>query len=243
MNLNRAIGTLVVLCSSSLSVCGGDFTGTVNGVFSNPRLIGYSLSFPNIPEYRDNSATAVFNGVGSNRLEWGSKGSITAPPPNINRVTFTGFSIVGVPAGTEIPLGIFEFENGTTSAGSEIFGADLTLTLGGDSTVVPLESSMNILTTLNTDFDPSFDADYLSFSSFSNTFHVFERDRASATLYGIFIGDLEIELTKLAFSEGGGFVAEVPEPGALLMVAAAGVAWVLRRKWNRRGPAIALSKL
>ena len=197
----------------------GFFTGTFQGKFTNPQLEGLRYDIDGNLVFEDNSGYAVYSGVGTNTLQWGDG---PFDPPNASTVSFTGFSVVNAPSETEIPLGVFYYENGTSLVGTSIFGADFTIWLPEDASVVPLVAKMDILTTSNRG-EPLFDADFLSFDKFPDTFHVFESESATAILYGRIVGDPEIELTRLEIQAGEGFVGAgaVPEPGTLSLLGCA----------------------
>lgn len=202
----------------------GLFTGTIEGVFTNPQLAGIRIDIDGNPVFQDSTATAVYSGVGTNSLQWGDFPGFVPPPPIHSTVIFTGYSIKDAPANTEIPLGTFFYENGSSAVGTSIFGADFTISLAGDSSVIPLISNMRILSTSNTGTDPFFDADFLSFNTFPNTFHVFEGESATAILFGKIVGDPEIQLTRLELQSGSGFIAgpfAVPEPSTFVLAALA----------------------
>lgn len=207
------------LASFAAPADAGVFTGTFEGVFTNPVPSGFEIDVDGSPLFFDNSATAVYSGVGTSILKWGS-GDFA--PPNESTVSFTGFDITNAPANTEIALGTFFFENGSSFVDTSIFGADFTISLSGGPAVNPLVSQVGILTTVNAGTDPFQDADFLSFNTFPNTFHVFEGDSATATLFGMIVGDPEIRLTRLELQSGGGFIGgpfvPVPEPSTFTII-------------------------
>ena len=107
------------------------------------------------------------------------------------------------------PIGSFNYTNGSSVNGSEIFGATLVLyavdpTLGN----IPIGSVDFKFTATVNDGTAVQNADYLNVEGISTSFNVLEGDSASASLYGIIDG-FEPEYFQLDPGQtGGGFIGD-----------------------------------
>ena len=215
------------------NVHAGLFSGTIYASFSNPALSGYYVDASGQLMFLDASATALWDfsppsGGSEVTLTTGNDAGGTGAPSTI---TFRGNAIVDQPGNVEFALGTLDYFNGTSTLGTGIFGATLTLWLEGDSSVLPISVDFSLLGTVNTD-DPIQSADYLEFPSPLNVrFHVLEGVGASATLYGQIYGDPELRLLGLADPTPGGFLTAIPEPSTGMLSGIALVAtWVATRR-------------
>lgn len=212
-------------------------TGTVEGVFSNPVLIG-SIVDPQsgVPIFIDNTTSAVFSGIGTNTFTWG-----TGDFPGINRstISFAGNSFDNQPSDVNIEFGRFSFTNGTSGTLTLVFGVDLTLSVPSDPTVTPLTTRLAIATTSNTGTNAQ-NADFIAFlDTFPDTFNVFEGATASSILIGQFVGDPLISLLQLRLAPGDsdkGFIGnglpagDVPAPPTVLLLSIGALAARVLRK-------------
>jgi PEP-CTERM motif len=253
MNTNRlhknwyaglALG--ITLLASQSTQASPLYSGTITASFSNPVLAGNIINLAGVPEFLDNSATAVYSilNLGSvAEVISGDAGSTGAGRPS--EIIFFGNSFSGVTPGQEFELGTMTFNNGTSNLSSSIFGATLTLTVPEDPSVTPISTSFSLVTTRNGGFSPFLDADFLSFPSpLSINFHVLEGAGATAIVLGKIVGDPQLQLTQLQLApnqSGNGFLTATPEPGTLLLLVSglAGVGFVQRRPRQTKsvGPA------
>ncbi|MDX2038630.1 MAG: choice-of-anchor K domain-containing protein [Isosphaeraceae bacterium] len=215
----------------------GGITGNVVGIFNDPILSGDLIDVDGTLFSADNSISAVFTGAGSSTMTWGA-GNFA--PPFESTIAFAGESLVDAPFDTDVLLGTLFFENGTSVLESLIFGGSFSLSLDGIAAIPTFVSSFGVRTTVNTELDPNFDADFLDFGFTGNTFHVFEGVSAAVQIFGRFTESQTFEVTGLGQVDGAGFVGSgpldppppptvVPEPstalaaflGAVLVVPAA----------------------
>jgi hypothetical protein len=230
----RALQLLLCVCTVALTSesFAGTFTGEFIGKFDNPVLSGNIIDTNGQLLPYDNTSTAVFSGMGTNSIEWGTfsgSASITH-----STVTFIGNAVTDAVGNQQILLGALFFENGTSDEQTLIFGADLTISFNKGG-VTPVVSHLSVVTTKNGDIDPFRDADFLGFSEFATTFNVFEGNNAWAFVYGSIQGDpyLQVEAIDLAPGTTGGFLGPlaVPEPsmGVLWSIALASTVFLRRR--------------
>jgi hypothetical protein len=208
------------------------YSGTVSGVFTNPVLTGAYIDLNHNPVFLDNTGSAVYSGVGTSTVQWGTSPS-PLPVPDFSRLIFTGNTVSNEPANTPFVLGTIAFLNGTSLTTSSIFGADLNLSFSGNGSVSAGVLKINIVATQNSGVDPYADADFIGFSSITpgpaipTTFNVFEGKESTVTLIGSIVGDPQLTVSGLALpgDDPNGFLAEgqgsaAPEPGAGLMMLA-----------------------
>jgi hypothetical protein len=179
-------------------------------------------------------------------ITWGANTCSPCTAPISSSVAFTGDVI---PAGYDsevFPIGSFNYTNGSSVNGSEIFGATLVLyavdpTLGN----IPIGSVDFKFTATVNDGTAAQNADYLNVEGISTSFNVLEGASASASLYGIIDG-FEPAYFQLDPGQTGGFIGDslpapssVPEPSTWVMMIAgfAGLGFLAVRR--RRQGAIA----
>lgn len=84
----------------------------------------------NSTSYVNNTATAVYSGLGTNTLTWGT--GAVAFGTSYSAITFTGGTIPATPT-TPFQLGTLVYTNGTSNTNSLIFGATLDFFQGSTS--------------------------------------------------------------------------------------------------------------
>ena len=231
---------------------GGALAGDqVYGQWEDPVFVGTLLDgatglvYP--PGTVDTSTSASYSLGGATpgsptTITWGANTCSPCTAPISSSATFTGDVI---PAGYDsevFPIGSFNYTNGSSVNGSEIFGATLVLyavdpTLGN----IPIGSVDFKFTATVNDGTAVQNADYLNVEGISTSFNVLEGDSASASLYGIIDG-FEPEYFQLDPGQtGGGFIGDslpapssVPEPStwAMMIVGFGGLGFACYR--NRR---------
>ncbi len=217
----------------------GTVSGLVTGTWLNPVRSGNLINVDGSNGPQDNSASAVSSTSPSNDLKWGT--NIQTPPPAIySEVLFQGSNLTNVPSGQEVVLGTLTFLNGSSTLESLLFGAMLRISVPGDPTVTPLDALMQIYTTVNSGTCVPCDADFIQFTNVSigNTLNVNEGATATFNVFGKFVGDPQIALTRYALAPGssGGFVGNgqpsaVPEPATSALIAGGLAAMaIIRRK-------------
>jgi len=235
---------------------GGALAGDqVYGQWEDPVFVGTLLDgatglvYP--PGTVDTSTSASYS-LGSatpgspTTITWGANTCSPCTAPISSSVAFTGDVI---PAGYDsevFPIGSFNYTNGSSVNGSEIFGATLVLyavdpTLGN----IPIGSVDFKFTATVNDGTAAQNADYLNVEGISTSFNVLEGASASASLYGIIDG-FEPAYFQLDPGQTGGFIGDslpapssVPEPSTWVMMIAgfAGLGFLAVRR--RRQGAIA----
>lgn len=228
---------LLILVAGADAAASPFYSGTIHGVFSHPVLAGTLLDLARRPVFLDNSKTAVssiVNGPSTAEVISGdNNGGYGAP----STIIFTGSTFRNVAPGQEFNLGTVAYFNGTSTLSSLLFGATLTLSVLEDPSISALTTQMGIVTTANGGFSPVLDADYLRFPPLSLAFHVYEGAGATGILRGSILGDPQLVLTNIVLAPGqtNGFLATVPEPSPLLLLAAGGLALgiALRRSFAR----------
>lgn len=229
------------------SAYGEAVTGTVIELWSDPLVTGNLLLSNGQTQFYDNTATGQYHfnnspeGSFGSALTYGISSSGGGQPFSV--LTFFGNTLTSIPLNTPVLLGTITFLNGTSDLPSLIFGAKLTLTVKGDSSVDPLIANVSILRTQNTNFDVNFDADVFYFDVlFPQTFNVYEGNNATMQVYGMFVNDPQIELTaiELVPGETGGFIGNgipspVPQP-ATMFISLAGLCGIALSVHRRRNP-------
>ena len=232
------------------------YSGIITGTFTAPVLLsGEIINVGGSRSMVNNTTTAVFTGVGTKTLTWGTNVAGSAPPISSSLV-FDGISFTDVPANIDFDLGMLSFLNGTSQTDSLIFGITLELKFNGvSSNVMPAVSRIAILTTVNGNLDINgnvnrdADADFITFdtpcgNSPCPSFHVYEGANAHAKLKGAIIGDpqLTIKTITLEPNDPNGFLgngqgsSSAPEPGGIILssLGLIGVAAVRRFRAARR---------
>jgi hypothetical protein len=226
------------------------YSGSITGVFTDPVLVGQDIEGGTLSEVYDQSTTALYSGFGTNSIIWGScqfEGQDTCGlepgQPYQNQMTFTGATFSSVPANTRFLLGTLTFANGTTCCGSEIFGGTLALsaTVGG-TTVDPFSAPFQIWTTSNDDTDllSPRNADFVYFPAIGVSFDVLESQSATASIYGMIVGDPQLQATDITTTDPNGFIGNgvsdflAPEPATLGLFATGLIGVVSLKKLRRR---------
>ena len=217
-------GLLLCGASAPLGIAAALYSGTIGGTFASPVLTGTLINVDRTTSSMDNTTTAIFTGIGTNTVTWGTNVNVP-PPPIFSRFVFSGNTIANQAANTPFALGTFRYLNGTSATDSLIFGITLNLSFSGNGMVTPETSKIAIVTTLNGGVDKFADADFASFDKFPNTFNVFEGAESTATLVGMIVGDPQLQLTgiTLAPNDPNGFLAlgqpnAIPEPASAAMI-------------------------
>ncbi|MFY9968988.1 MAG: choice-of-anchor K domain-containing protein [Roseiarcus sp.] len=241
-------GATGVIVGSSLA---GD---QVYGQWEDPIFVGTLLDgatgavYP--PGIVNTSGTASYS-LGSTTpaspttITWGADTCPCSAPPS-SSVTFTGDVIPAGYGSTDFPIGSFNYTNGTSLNGTEIFGATLVLyAVDGVLGNIPIGSIGFRFTATVNDGTPAQNADYLNVDGISGSFNVLEGATASASLYGIIDG-FEPAYFQLDPNQSGGFIgtnlpSPIPEPStwAMLLVGFAGLGFAGYRNARRTGVAAA----
>ncbi len=231
----------LVSCLSPLTATAGTISGLVTGTWMNPVLAGPVINLDGTTTVLNNSTTAFYSATPSNDLRWGT--NTFAPPPSIySGVIFQGSSLSNVPTGLEVLLGTITFLNGTSQLDSLLFGATLRISVPADPTVTPFDALMTISTTVNGGTCIPCDADFIRLTNVDilSTMNVNEGATATFNVYGKFVGDPLISLTRYTVASGstGGFVgngqpADIPEPASAALVAGGLIAIVATARTRR----------
>lgn len=240
--INQLLASLVLACGVAATATAGPLSGSISGAFSNPDLTGNVLNPDGTTTFFDNTTTAVVDNLGFPTVTWGETVPPTEPGFIFSSLIFTGNSY-NVIDDEEFSLGTIRFFNGNSRLAKLIFGLDLTLDAGNGVDLFLL--NVDIITTLNSNTDPNFDADLVTVSGLPNTtsLHAFEGQEVRAELFGRIVGDPMIELTRLELLPfGGGFVGSgplpapfaVPAPCAALLLGLGLLALPLTRRSEKR---------
>jgi hypothetical protein len=253
----RILGCVVALNHFAVSPASADalYSGSITGIFTAPVLSGSILDpLTNTLVFGDNTATAVFTGVGTNHVTWGSNPTPTPGSPPMSDVSFVGSSFSNIAPSQPFELGRLFFTNGSTLSGTEIFGftftMSATLTGGGGVPITPFTSALSAMMTANVTTGPcqgipvtlcKADSDFIEFPSLGIpppvSFNVLEGASAQAILYGAIVGDPVLELLGIQVapgSEESAFIGNglndfvAPEPTSLILVAT-GMLGLMRR--------------
>jgi hypothetical protein len=241
---------------ASLSSLGGALAAvnpgdTITATWSDVQTAGAVLNDPAAGEYTyvDNTATAVYSGVGTSTLTWGSEPTVPSQGTNYSSLNFTG-SIIPSNYGSPFVVGTLAYTNGTSETASLIFGA--TLTFYDGSTVLGTDQ-VYINTTSNqysgTGLSPAqlaTDADYINicgqFSAIcGNSIEAYEDTESltGSSYYVSLTGYVDgLVLTQVQSLSGPGVIgsepplSSIPEPAAymLMMLGAAAIGGVARRR-------------
>ena len=202
------------------------YSGSITGIFTAPVLSGSILDpLTNTLVFGDNTATAVFTGVGTNHVTWGSNPTPTPGTPPMSDVSFVGSSFSNIAPSQPFELGRLFFTNGSTLSGTEIFGftftMSATLTGGGGTPITPFTSALTAMMTVNVTTGPcqgipvtlcKADSDFIEFPSLGTllpdgtqsgvSFNVLEGASADAILVGGIVGDPVLELLDIQVAPG-----------------------------------------
>jgi hypothetical protein len=234
---------------------GGALAGDqVYGQWEDPVFVGTLLDgatglvYP--PGTVDTSTSASYS-LGSatpgspTTITWGANTCSPCTAPISSSVAFTG-DVIPTGYDSEVfPIGSFNYTNGSSVNGSEIFGATLVLYAVGLNGNIPIGSVDFKFTATVNDGTAAQNADYLNVEGITTSFNVLEGDSASASLYGIIDG-FEPEYFQLDPDQTGGFIGDslpspssVPEPStwAMMIAGFAGLGFLAVRR--RRQGAIA----
>jgi hypothetical protein len=150
---------------------------------------------------RDNSATYVASGMGTNAITWGACPENPVLPditfacgdnsgaPRESAVSFAGATFTDVGPNTSFRVGTFTFTNGTSRPWSSIFGVttEIKITLNGTTDAVdPKLVATQLWATPNRAVPPNgniaWNADFVYFIAEDVSFNVLEGATASADL-------------------------------------------------------------
>lgn len=230
----------IALLWAPAALAGIMVSGQINAAFSNPVLAGENIALDGQRVFEDHSGTAVYSFVNNGSVAeviWGDDNGGAGSP---SEVVFFGNTVSAMPIGQEFQLGTVTFNNGTSTVGTSIFGATLTLFVPQDPSVTPLTTNLQILTTRNhAPPIPFLDADYLTFPAPTYVnFHVYEGAGATAIVWGRFVGDPELVITRLELAPdqvGNGFLSEAPEPSSWILMGSGVLLFAAFRGLSRRG--------
>ncbi|WP_293900605.1 choice-of-anchor K domain-containing protein [Phenylobacterium sp.] len=221
----------------------GFYSGTVTGAFKKPVTTGYLINTDGSPLVDNVGGDAVYSGVDTSALTWGS-GVAGGFVPGNSSLTFAGdtftdkrsFDPEAGAIGQIFKIGSLTYFNGTSDIGSSLYGATLHLdvanaTYRNNDGIVPIgvtgfDLDMSFLSTVNTGISPARDSDFLRFDGFDVTFNVIENGTAVIDFYGLIVGDPQFSPDHFEFGSGDGFLGHgvgsgaggVPEPAAWAMM-------------------------
>ena len=178
-------------------------SGAVTGSFDAPLFAGAFLEAGSrVPFACDNTDEPAGVGTASASFTWADGDSGLQP----STVAFSGDAFENVAPGTEFPLGLVSYSNGSNSPSSLVFG--LTLHLSAGDGLEPALAPIGIVSTLNARVDRSADADLLVFGSFEtpSTLAAFEGGVVTAVVYGKITDDDQLVATRMELVPG-----ETPE--------------------------------
>ncbi len=215
-------------------------TGSTTGVFTNPVLAGNFVLLDNTLLFADNTTSAVYNGFGTNAIQWGSSVTTPASGPDYSSVVFVGANFSSEAPGVPFRLGTLTYTNGNSDSPTAIFGGTLIITAhlaGGLG--APIDDStdaFDITGTQNGHANAAQDSDFLNFTNLHLSFNVLEGKTASADVYGEIVGDPQLVLTGLVATSEDGFIGNgttdsVPEPGTFATLGASLFLLFMARGW------------
>lgn len=241
MKLQRFV-FLAVTAASSVFLSAAPISGTVDAAFTNIVLAGNLIDTDETLDFFDNSATAVFSGVNTNELTFGSFPDPAQPIPE-STILFVGNPFTVEP-GEEFLLGSLFFTNGTSDTPTVIFGATLNLfgilDGGGQATSAPL--LFDIGTTRNVEGGtPERNSDFLFFPSLGISFNVVEGGTGQFDIFGALSVDgqvttIDVRRVLEPVPNDGGFLddgvadSQIPEPSTFALAGLALAIPVLARK-------------
>jgi protein with PEP-CTERM/exosortase system signal len=189
---------LAPLCLTRFALGSSLYSGSISGVFTNPVFSGIVIDVNGNPFTLDETGTAVYSGMGSNLIHWG-----TGVPATGNSLEFDGATFSNVAAGQQFLLGTLTYFNGSVE--HPIFGATLTLSVSPSSLAIsPAVAQGTFVSTVNGNLSPRQDADYLSFDVFPVTFNVYEQHSATADIFGEIVGDPRLQINTIQLAPGQG---------------------------------------
>lgn len=235
-DVSRVFAVALLAAVGAASAPASDsYSGTINGVFTNEETSGFYLDANYNPVWVADD-DPVFTGDGTDSIVAGVPESGSAP----DQWSFIGASFTDVAPGQVFLLGQLEYFNGSVALGTDIFGGDLTLDfdISDGSAVDPLTVHYDHISTVNIG-DEYHDADWLNFTAWDTSFHVFENDEAYADVYGRIEGDpyaggIYLQLVPDMNGNINGFLGPnepaVPGPAALVPFSIGAVAAIRRRR-------------
>lgn len=234
------IAAVFVWVAGAATTAQADVFAPVTATFTDPVLIGVLVNDPASGDdtFSDDSATAVYSGVGTNSLSWGTAPDLGIPAAEqFSQLTFTGNPAVNLSSSTSQQIGTMSFLNGTSDTGTVIFGATITFyananMLGSDSLIITTTQNQYSGTGLTT-AQLQTDADWINICGFSsdicNLALASYEDSETGMLSPVvakLTAKLDFELTDIAVTADTsnlGTVAtlpalgEVPEPSSLTL--------------------------
>lgn len=229
--------------------------GTITAIWSNVVTSGYVLNdpAPGSLTLTDNTGTAVYSGVGTNTLTWGSNTGTSTQGTDYSSLSFVG-NTIPVNYGSPFTVGTLTFTNGTSSLASLIFDATLsfyegTVFLGSDDVSINTTSNQYSGTSL-TSAQLATDADYVNICGPFSTIcgvSIEAYENTETTSGSSYAADLtgyidDLILTGVTPANGAGTVGSepplstVPEPsGAAAAVAGLAVLLTASFRQRRRG--------